>query len=349
MATPMTATEMLTSLQREGLNVAQPYSGWRTHNRNHVGRWGGVNGIVIHHTAGSNSRTLCYYGTASLPGPLCHAHLEKSGKLNMIGHGRANHAGTFAANAHSAVVNERSSHPRPDASEPIDGNAHYYGIEIENLGNGRDPYPAAQYDAAVRWAAAICRHHGWSADSVIGHKEGTRRKIDPKGPLASGGAFDMDKFRADVTKRLAGKPDSSTNPTPKPEGENVPKTVGRTDDGAKTRDPGEWKALSIKGSTLVPRGSESYHVRVSLSLNAPAGGTIQGRYYHLRKDGSRWTDSVTERLTTGGTTFVDFDGVGRVHSDEEVRFECVYYPAESADTAPARIKRSRFRGLYWEA
>jgi uncharacterized coiled-coil protein SlyX len=194
MATPLSADRLLSSFWAEGVNVAES-SGWRTHNRNHKGPWGPVNGIVIHHTAGSNSLNLCINGMASLPGPLCHTHLDKRGKATMTGYGRANHAGNFAQNAHDAVVAENSHHPRPDSSEPVDGNQHYYGIEIENRGDGSDPYPAVQYEAAVRWAAAICRAHGWSEESVIGHKEGTRRKIDP--------SFDMDTFRKKVGERLA--------------------------------------------------------------------------------------------------------------------------------------------------
>lgn len=339
MATPMTASEMLTAQQAEGVNVAQPYSGWRTHNRNHVGRWGGVNGVVIHHTAGSNSRTLCYYGTSSLPGPLCHAHLEKSGKLNMIGHGRANHAGGFAQNAHNAVVNESSTHPRPDASEPVDGNAHYYGLEIENLGNGRDPYPAKQYDAAVRWAAAICRHHGWSADSVIGHAEGTRRKIDPKGPLASGGSFDMDQFRRDVQKRLDGTPDSES------ESDDMPKTIDRkaAKDGSRGAD---WQTLSIDGTAMVPKGASAYDVTVYLTASAPVGGTIQGRFVHRFADGSEGRTPIVERQTTGGSTFADFSASGALANGARVEFECCYY---GVDGERLDIKHARVRGLYWEA
>ncbi|MET9425642.1 N-acetylmuramoyl-L-alanine amidase [Streptomyces sp. NPDC006540] len=207
MAMPLTADKMLAALRNEGLDVAE-YKSWRTHNRNHKGPWGTVHGIVIHHTAGRNSLDLCYRGTGSLPGPLCHTHLAKDGKATMVGNGRANHAGTFARNAYDAMANERKVHPRPDSAEPVDGNRCTYGIEIENLGDGEDWYPQAQYDAAVRWAAAICRAHGWTAQSVIGHKEGTRRKIDPKGPVGSadGAMWDMDRFRADVQARLDAKP-----------------------------------------------------------------------------------------------------------------------------------------------
>jgi len=210
MSAPLSADQLLTVLRAEGVKVVE-HAGWRTHNRNQKGPWGPVNGVVIHHTAGRSSLGLVYEGTADLPGPLCHTHLAKDGTATMIGNGRANHAGTFAQNAFNAVVAESSTHPRPDSAEPIDGNTHFYGIEIENLGDGKDPYPSVQYEAAVKWAAAICRAHHWSADSVIGHKEGTRRKIDP--------SFDMGKFRKDVAARLKTaptKPASGSGGTKRP-------------------------------------------------------------------------------------------------------------------------------------
>ncbi|MEU2603287.1 N-acetylmuramoyl-L-alanine amidase [Streptomyces albus] len=215
----MSASTFVSVLKREGVKVSERYSGWRTHNRNHKGAWGGVNGVLIHHTAGRDSRALCYNGRSDLPGPLCHTHLAKDGTATMMSAGRANHAGPVARNAHDAVVAERSTHPRPSAaSGTVDGNAHYYGIEIENLGTGKDPYPAAQYDAAVRWAAAICRHHGWGADSVVGHKETSiEGKPDP--------SFDMNKFRRDVAARLKGSASSGSTPDKSKELDMTPEQV----------------------------------------------------------------------------------------------------------------------------
>lgn len=206
--TPMTPTQWLLWLGYEGLGTVE-YKSWRTHDRDdETGKaFGPVNGVVIHHTAGVDSLELCYSGNSTLPGPRCHGHLPKTGIVNMLSAGRANHAGGFAQNAHDAVLREDGTHPYPDAEEPVDGNDHYYGLEVENLGNGTDPYPWVQYVAAVRWATAICRFHGWGHDSVIGHKEGTRRKIDPKGPVVGpdGKQFDftMNRFRADVKAALA--------------------------------------------------------------------------------------------------------------------------------------------------
>lgn len=195
MAVPLSADRMVTALRHEGLHVVG-HPGWRTHNRNSHGGWGPVNGVIIHHTAGRNSLDTVYTGRPGLPGPLAHAHLAKDGRITLVGHGRANHAGLAARNAYDAVVREVAHHPRPSTSSgTVDGNAHFYGLEIENLGDGHDPYPEAQYDAAVRWASAICRAHEWTANSVVGHKEtSVEGKIDP--------SFDMGAFRHAVATSL---------------------------------------------------------------------------------------------------------------------------------------------------
>ena len=259
MATPLTADKLFAALEREGLDVAE-YKDWRNHNRNHKGPWGPVHGVVIHHTAGRNSLGLCYNGTSSLPGPLCHSHLAKTGRVTMVGNGRANHAGSFARNAFTAMVNDSKIHPRPDSAEPIDGNRHTYGIEIENLGNGEDWYPQAQYDAAVRWAAAICRAHGWSAESVIGHKEGTRRKIDPKGPVGSaeGEPWDMYRFRADVQRRLDGPAAPAPKPVPARKPANRPASYEPFPGAAFFKRNPRSAIVTAMGKRLVAEGCGAY-------------------------------------------------------------------------------------------
>ncbi|MFD5703461.1 peptidoglycan-binding protein [Streptomyces lasiicapitis] len=80
-----------------------------------------------------------------------------------------------------------------------DGNRHFYSFECVNVGNGADPWPEAQLDAIERASAAICRTYGWSAASVIGHKQWTNQKQDPRG-------FSMTTMRERIDRRLGTKP-----------------------------------------------------------------------------------------------------------------------------------------------
>ncbi|WP_428956237.1 N-acetylmuramoyl-L-alanine amidase [Streptomyces sp. cg35] len=230
MATPLTAQQMLTALKAEGLTVHE-HTGWPTHNRDKAtGKtFGPVIGVLIHHTAGRGDKELCYNGRSDLPGPLCHSWLGKTAGLWMLGHGRANHAGLVDLDVLNALRAERSPLPKDDQAN-ADGNDCLYGLEIENLGNGKDPYPAAQYRNAVLWAAALCRAHGWTEKSIAGHKECQPGKIDP--------SFDMDIFRADVKKQLAtkpGKPATTPKPTPSTPRVDLSRLVAaaKTDPGAK--------------------------------------------------------------------------------------------------------------------
>ncbi|TBO59205.1 N-acetylmuramoyl-L-alanine amidase [Streptomyces kasugaensis] len=207
MATPLTADRLVAALRAEGVTVIE-YGKWRTHNRAGRCAWGPLNGIMIHHTVSSGtdaSVRLCYDGYAGLPGPLCHGVIAKNGDVYLVGNGRANHAGLGDDDVLAAVVAERKL-PATNANN-TDGNARFYGFECVNLGTGADPWPAQQLDAIERVAAAICRAHGWSAASVIGHKEWTNTKVDPRG-------FSMTTMRERVDRRLGTKP-GKIPPAPK--------------------------------------------------------------------------------------------------------------------------------------
>lgn len=276
MATPLTADQILAKLRAEGLTVHE-HTGWRTHNREAAtGKvFGPVIGVLIHHTAGHNDKELCYNGRSDLPGPLCHSWLGKTDGLWMIGHGRANHAGLVDLDVLNALRAETSPLPHDDQAN-ADGNDCLYGLEIENLGDGKDPYPADQYRAAVLWAAALCRAHGWTERSVAGHKEVQPGKVDP--------SFDMDVFRADVKKHLALTPGGGTvTPTPKPT-PSVPRVdLSRLVQAAKT-DPGarQGHVTYMAGTNLV----EAALVKEGLLAKTYAG---DGSYGTATKDAySRW-------------------------------------------------------------
>ncbi|WP_030969824.1 N-acetylmuramoyl-L-alanine amidase [Streptomyces sp. NRRL S-1824] len=195
MSTPMSASAFLEALRNEGLTVVQ-VGDWRTHNRNHKGPWGPVNGVVIHHTVTSGTAAtvrICRDGYPELPGPLRHGMIAKDGRIHLVGYGRANHAGLGDDDVLRAVVAEKILPPDNEAN--TDGNRHFYGFECENLGDGKDPWPDAQLVAIEKAAAAICRHHGWTSRSVIGHKEWQPGKVDPRG-------FTMESMRARIHDRL---------------------------------------------------------------------------------------------------------------------------------------------------
>lgn len=206
MAKPMTPEQWLAALRAEGVTDIVEMPGWRTNNRNRIKAFADVHATMIHHTAGEGAGLpgLMFDGRADLPGPLAHDYLDRTGRLYLVGNGRANHAGAVARNAYDAVLNERPVHPYPDADEPLDGNSLSYGLECENSGAEGRAWTAKQYDVAVRVQAARCRFHGWSANSVWAHKEATRRKpVDPR--------LDMNDFRARVAERLAHEPGWNPN------------------------------------------------------------------------------------------------------------------------------------------
>ncbi|WP_405761594.1 N-acetylmuramoyl-L-alanine amidase [Streptomyces sp. NBC_01420] len=196
MSSPMSASAFLAALKKEGLTVVE-VGDWRSRNRNHKGPWGPVNGVMIHHsvTKGTDATVkLCRDGHPDLPGPLCHGVIAKDGRVHLVGYGRTNHAGMGDDDVLRAVVAEKKHLPH-DNETNTDGNRHFYGFECENLGDGEDPWPYAQLEAIEKVSAAICRHHGWTARSVIGHREWQPGKVDPKG-------FSMGDMRDRIHDRL---------------------------------------------------------------------------------------------------------------------------------------------------
>lgn len=220
MTTPLTPDRWLQILRAEGVTVEE-YPGWRTRNRDdETGKpFGPVHMFLNHHTAGHNDKdTVAKNGVAGLPAPLAHVYLAKSGVATMCSSGRANHAGLMALNAYNSFLNEASTHPTPSkASGTVDGNDVSYGIEVENLGNNSDVYPRKQYDAWVRINTAVCREHGWTAQSLGCHKEtSVEGKVDPLGPVEGYGkrgrfAFTPNQFRTDVDERLKHPPNWNPN------------------------------------------------------------------------------------------------------------------------------------------
>lgn len=224
MAKPMTKAEWVTAMTLWQVPVKY-YPGWDTRGRDFVIpslAFDDINGVVIHHTGSDAGQSDDYLKflfvtgrpTDNIPGPLCHSAADMDGDLNMGAIGRANHAGQGSSATLGHVVAEDyagyQNELKPGADN-TDGNAHFYGCEVRY--DGGQPMTPKQYQAALRWAAAICHHYGWSALSVIGHREWTTRKNDP-------GSCPMTKFRSDVAALLKAGPPKTTTDT----GDDMPYT-----------------------------------------------------------------------------------------------------------------------------
>jgi hypothetical protein len=217
MSKPLSYEAFVKALKGAGLKVVEVKTEGKSpssHNRNSKGAWGPVHGVMVHHTVTKGTAhtvELCRVGYRDLPGPLCHGVIAKDGTVYVVGYGRANHAGMGDRDVLNAVVAESyASAPPADNKAEVDGNSRFYGFECENLGDGKDPWPAVQLQSLAAAAAAICKAHGWTEKSVIGHAEWQPGKIDPRGPGVS-----MKGIRADVKERLTGKA-PAPKPKPKP-------------------------------------------------------------------------------------------------------------------------------------
>lgn len=216
MAKPLSYSAFITALRGAGLKVVEVKTDGKSpasHNRNSVGVWGPVHGVMIHHTVSQGTAhtvELCRKGYSGLPGPLCHGVIAKDGTVYVVGYGRTNHAGKGDRDVFNAVVAESyATNPPADQAAEMDGNPHFYGFECVNLGDGRDPWPPAQLMAIERASAAICKAHGWTQKSVIGHKEWRPGKIDPA-------PFTMAYMRERIRLRMLPPKPPATSPAPAP-------------------------------------------------------------------------------------------------------------------------------------
>lgn len=149
---------MNTTMEHEIFALAdeQHYQAGRTH---------AVDTVVVHATAGTNS--VRWLSRTSNPPVSCHVLVTKSGQRVRIvrDSDTAWHAG----------YGMRSLTTGPS----VNLNARSLGIELENLNDGKDPYPFAQVDAAgyqiAEWLIAF------PGLRIYRHLDVDSRKWDPAG------------------------------------------------------------------------------------------------------------------------------------------------------------------------
>jgi hypothetical protein len=369
-ATPLTADRLVAALRAEGVKVVE-VPGWRTNNRNHKGAWGPVNGVMIHHTVTGPKMSavpLCFNGHSALPGPLCHGVIRRDGSVHLVGNGRANHAGGGDPNVLAAVIDERYNDYPPDphmhdgSKGAVDGNARFYGFECENLGDGKDPWPAAQVEAIVRASAAISRAHGWGAKSVIGHLEWSDWKSDPKpSPVKGSVSVDMKHLRARITERLSHGPSWSPGAptTPKPGGSMATPNhlhLSRSEDV--TLHPGSpytiyWSGEQVDegnqhgaGNKTVAYENTDFSVSLHLSIDGLGAGdhvalypVQEGTPESANGDVQDLVGADTGTVLTLGATFT-----GTVFADKQLVFRVVNQADHDVTLTHARLS-----GLFWPA
>lgn len=200
-------------LRAEGLTVVET-DGWQARG------FGPLHpvGVLFHHTAisktATNKATLSVLtkGRPDLRGPLCNGQIRRDGTVVLVAGGVAHHAGGGSSVTYDAVVADRVT-PGPGEHDDMNGNVQFIGWECDNAGDG-EGWPPEQVDAMVRVGAALCRAEGWRAARCIGHREWTRRKVDPRG-------VDMDGLRTAVAHLLTdsvqvvrgGRPEDQIGPT----------------------------------------------------------------------------------------------------------------------------------------
>lgn len=176
-------------------------------------------GVMNHHDALNNAVTtdrglaIIEGGRPDLPGPLANFWAEDDGTIYVVAGGNCNHAGMGSAVVLDRV--KRDVPPGGDAaalglSSTIVGNPWFFGIEVHNAGDGRDPYEGPQLDALLKLNASLCIAGGWSQNRCVHHREWTARKPDMswRGPLRDNVALHM--------LTMTGAPPAPAAPPPPP-------------------------------------------------------------------------------------------------------------------------------------
>lgn len=143
-------------------------------------------GQLAHHTGtklGKRSfptRRMLEVGHSKLRGPLANAGIGADGLVLVITDRRANHGGIGLKSVVDLVRTGRAPGGKARRAGTIVVNGYYCGVEVDNDGDGRHPFPSKQVDAWVTYHAMIALDLRQSAEQVIGHLESTSRKIDPR-------------------------------------------------------------------------------------------------------------------------------------------------------------------------
>ncbi len=174
--------------------------------RNHfqAGDIARVRMVVLHATAGrapGDYDWLRQGGSSAAPVSI-HYYIDKKGTISRMVADKdiAWHAGT------STWVVDGRQIDFNQGCNPVS-----IGIELENLNDGADPYPQAQYDAALWLTRKLVNDYRIPRSQLVRHLDiAPQRKTDPRG-------FPWERFVAEVYTA-----DSAAQPAPQPEATQKP-------------------------------------------------------------------------------------------------------------------------------
>ncbi|MDG9717393.1 peptidoglycan recognition family protein [Streptomyces sp. DH24] len=276
---------------------------------------------------------LHYLGTAysDRAHDRCDDYVRQIQAQHMDGNGWSDIGYSFVVCTHGYVYEGRGLKRRNSANGNTTLNEQDYAVLLMVGSSGLTKPTVAQLNGA-RDAIEYCRREGPAGTWLGGHRDGYATACPGDAVYAW--------VKAGAPRPAA--PESSQ------EGDDVPNTLGLYDATDRPLIPKKWTTLSIDGKTDLLAGARAYQVMVQLTADLPEGATLQGRFYHHRPDGDRWTSGICERTGTAGSTFADFHNAGAIRPDERLRFEAIYWPVDPDDQKSITVTTSRARGLYWK-
>lgn len=174
---------MADELHDAGLNVVD-HDGWKTRTATKTYEYTPV-GVVDHHTAGSSVLTNYpdppFWSNSRLEFA-CNITIRPNAEVCVLNAGVANDSGMGDQRVLDRLRRDEEPTAPVDftASDRVSGNPWFIDIEVQHKGDG-SPIHRPQYDALIVTNAVICNHYGWNPlTRVIGHREWTLRKVDPR-------------------------------------------------------------------------------------------------------------------------------------------------------------------------
>lgn len=227
-----------------------------------------IDTIVLHHTAsGGTAQNIGKFFQNPAAEVSAHYTVGKDGTIvqSVPDSKRAWHAGTSSFKGEGDV------------------NDYSIGIEIVNLGNNKDPYTEAQYNALIDLVAYLVKAHDVPMDRITGHRDVALpkgRKADPSDN------FDWSRVRRGVEAKLNGQssaPPAATPstppaaptvaPTPSPEAVPATYTVRKGDSLSKIArdvlgDMNRWREIYDLNKGVI--GSNPNLIHPGMTLKMPA-------------------------------------------------------------------------------